>query len=339
MRPSDKHIDSEELDALLRWSSENGSLPKAHADIADHLESCAQCSRKVAEYSWLLENLSNKASADLRNSNLCVVGENVDWREVASGRWPELRAKQLISHASLCDQCGPLLRAATSLNREQARDEKVETAPSARDARLTSSSAWHWRHWALSAALLLVVIAALSLFRSLPRPRLSGQELAEVAVSTQQQFSEEHSPFDFTSESQQTLNEWLKRSLDYSVVLPESPLLPGESRPYRLEGARLAEIRGRKVAFLTYNIQPGVTSLMVAPASLAIASGGTEAHFKKVTFHYAMVRGYKVVTWSQHGLTYALVSSEGNNTQKSCMVCHSSMRDRDLSETPTPLQN
>ena len=38
-----------------------------------------------------------------------------------------------------------------------------------------------------------------------------------------------------------------------------------------------------------------------------------------------------------HGLTYALVSQEGNNTQRSCTVCHSAMRDRDLSQTPTPL--
>jgi hypothetical protein len=39
-----------------------------------------------------------------------------------------------------------------------------------------------------------------------------------------------------------------------------------------------------------------------------------------------------------NGLTYALVSEEGNDTQKSCMVCHSAMRDRDLSHTPTPLR-
>jgi hypothetical protein len=33
-----------------------------------------------------------------------------------------------------------------------------------------------------------------------------------------------------------------------------------------------------------------------------------------------MVQGYKVVTWSIHGLTYGLVSREGNQTQQSCMV-------------------
>jgi len=50
-----------------------------------------------------------------------------------------------------------------------------------------------------------------------------------------------------------------------------------------------------------------------------------------------MVGDYKVVTWSQHGLTYAQVSQEGKSTQQSCMVCHSAMRDRDLTQIPTPL--
>ena len=47
--------------------------------------------------------------------------------------------------------------------------------------------------------------------------------------------------------------------------------------------------------------------------------------------------GYKVVSWSLKGRTYALVSHESNTTQRSCMVCHSAMGDRDLTQTPTPL--
>jgi hypothetical protein len=81
----------------------------------------------------------------------------------------------------------------------------------------------------------------------------------------------------------------------------------------------------------------GPASLIIAPYAVSVASGGVEAHFNKLTFHYRTVEGLKVVTWSQHGLTYALVSQEGGATQKSCMVCHSAMRDRDLTNTPTPL--
>ena len=100
-------------------------------------------------------------------------------------------------------------------------------------------------------------------------------------------------------------------------------------------------VGGQAAAYIAYQMQAGSASLpvslMVTPNSVAVASGGVEVNFKKVTFHYGMVAGYRVVTWSLHGLTYALVSQEGNKSQRSCMVCHSAMRDRDLSQTPAPL--
>jgi hypothetical protein len=99
----------------------------------------------------------------------------------------------------------------------------------------------------------------------------------------------------------------------------------------------LVRFGGKTAAYIAYQMQTGLVSLIVTPDSVAVASGGAEVAFKKVRFHYGMVEGYKVVTWSLHGLTYALVSQEGNSTQRSCMVCHSAMRDRDLSQTPTPL--
>ncbi len=96
---------------------------------------------------------------------------------------------------------------------------------------------------------------------------------------------------------------------------------------------------GRKTAaYIAYQMQTGPVSLIVTNDSVAVASEGVQVDFEKVSFHYATVEGYKVVTWSVHGLTYALVSQEGNSTQRSCMVCHSAMRDRDLSQTPTPLR-
>ena len=141
---------------------------------------------------------------------------------------------------------------------------------------------------------------------------------------------------DVRSDSQQTLNEWLKEKSPFSLALPASPAVPGEKRPYRLEGARLLPVAGKTAAYIAYEVQASPASLMVVPDSVAVASGGVEAEFTKVSFHYRMVEGYKAVTWSVHGLTYALVSQEGTGTQRSCMVCHSAMRDRDLSQYADP---
>jgi hypothetical protein len=126
------------------------------------------------------------------------------------------------------------------------------------------------------------------------------------------------------------------------VALPASPGETEEERPFYLEGAQLVRVGDKAAAYIAYQVkmpslQTAAASLIVTPDSVAVASGGIEAAFKKVSFHYATVQRYKVVTWSVHGLTYALVSEEGTSTQRSCMVCHSAMKDRDLSQTPAPL--
>lgn len=102
------------------------------------------------------------------------------------------------------------------------------------------------------------------------------------------------------------------------------------------------QVANNKAGFIAYQVQTTISqlssaSLMVLPDSVAVASGGMKVDFKKVSFHYAIVEGYRVVTWSVHGLTYALVSQERNDTQRSCMVCHSGLGDRDLSRTPIPV--
>ena len=182
-------------------------------------------------------------------------------------------------------------------------------------------------------AMALTVVALLVSMRP-----LSGSKFAEFAVSTHRQHAQGNLVLDVRSDSQQVLNEWLKAKSPFSLALPVSPLAPGEERPYRLEGARLVQVgRSKRAVYIAYQMQTGPVSLMVTPASVAVASGGVKVDFKKVSFHYRMVEGYRVVTWSLRGRTYALVSQEGNSRQQSCMVCHSPMRDRDLSQTPTPL--
>jgi len=280
----------------------------------------------------------------------CPKGEDVDWHEVASGLWPELKATQLIMHAALCDHCGPLLRAAASVDNDPApREERLLAElkspsrpviqgqpqpvpnPSPRWRRLL-----RWNVFVPATALILIVGVLSTMPRSLPTP-VSGSEYAKFAVNIHKQHAKGSLALDVRVDSQQTLNEWLKANSKFSLALPASPLVPGEERPYRLEGARMLQIGGKTAAYIAYQMQSGPVSLMVTPHSVAVASGGVEVSFKKVTFHYGMVDGYKVVTWSLHGLTYALVSQEGNTTQQSCMVCHSAMRDRDLSHTPAPL--
>lgn len=355
-RPFDKHIDTQELNALVPGSVETGPephglSPDAVRDAERHVKSCRDCSGKVSKYRELVNRSANVAVSEVAPPG-ADCPKDIDWHEVAAGLWPELKAKQLIMHAALCDHCGPLLRAATSVDDVATPEEekllaelKAPTRPAFIPQRVPPApSPRRFMRW-LAPALALIVVAFVvvstrppSSIKSLSGKSLSGQQFAEFAVTAHKQHDRGSLALDVHSDSQQELNEWLKAKAPFSLALPASPAVPGEERPYRLQGARLVQAGGKTAVFVAYQMQSGEVSLMVAPDSVAVASGGVEADFKKVSFHYRTVEGFKVVTWSLHGNTYALVSQEGNSTQRSCMVCHSAMRDRDLSQTPTPLR-
>ena len=359
-RPFDKHIDNKELNALVPSSSETGQevhglSPDAVREAERHLQSCGDCSRKVSQYRQLVNRLSNVVVSEAAPPEVdCPEDNDVDWHEVGAGLWPELKATQLIMHAALCDHCGPRLRAATSVDDDATpQEEKLLAqlkAPSrpvmkaAREPMPPDSGprpAWrqflNWKVFVPALAMMVMVGVLITRPPSSPTP-LSGPKFAEFAVRTHRQRAQGSLALDVRSDSQQTLNEWFKAKSPFSLALPASPAAPGEERPFRLEGARLVQVGGKTAAYIAYQMQTGLVSLVVTPDAVAVASGGVEVDYKKVSFHYRTVEGYKVVTWSLHGQTYALVSQEGNSTQRSCMVCHSAMRDRDLSETPTPLR-
>jgi anti-sigma factor RsiW len=350
-RPFDKHIDTEELKALVARFTEaepepHGLSPDAVREVERHVTSCPDCSGKVSKYRELMDRSSNMVVSEVAPPGPdCPNDKDVDWHEVAAGMWPELKAKQLIMHAALCHHCGPLLRAATSVDDDPTSEEeellaglKAPSRPDSVPQRVPQPpTPRRFLRWLVPALALIVIAFAIG-----TRPRLStpfsGAKFDEFAVKAHRQHAQGNLALDIHSDSQEALNEWLKAKSPFYLALPASPPVPGEERPYHLQGARLVPAGGKTAVYIAYQMQSGPVSLMVAPDSVAVASGGVEVNSKKVSFHYRTVEGFKVVTWSQHGNTYALVSQEGNSTQRSCMVCHSAMRDRDLSQTPTPLR-
>ena len=354
-RRLDKHIDNEELHALVPSRSEGGHeehglSPEAIRECKNHVRSCPECSSKVRKY-WLLVNPIPPSKPALPGID-CP--EDIDWYEVAAGLWPEPKATQLMMHAALCEHCGPLLRAATRMEYDPTPQEEKQLAvlkpPSCPDA--SPLKVWRpqldqFMKWLVPAVALLLIAAFLGT-RPLSSARLSGPQFAEFAVDTHRRHEQGSLALDLHSDSQEALNEWMKTKSRLPLALPVSPAVTGEASPYRWMVRGCCKSAARPPFSLPTNrksptyrrptTRTGDASLIVAPDSVAIASAGVEAHFKKITFHYSIVKRYRVVTWSQHGLTYALVSQEGNSTQRSCMVCHSAMKDRDLSQTPTPLR-
>lgn len=352
-RPFGKHIDEQELNALVPSCADEGQraygpLSTSMGEAERHVAYCAECRRKVAQYCQLLDRRPVRAAEMQVPQADCPA--DIDWDEVAAGLWPELRAQQLMAHAAQCPHCGPLLRATVSDDEPTAQEAqflaqlKAPSRPLLQETRESIPANQHFAIWrllrgwkvVLPAGALVVLIALLSAARFSSSP-LSGSDLAQFAASTHEQHSQGRLALDFHFDSQRLLNEWVHEKSALSLALPLSTEVPGEELPYRIEGARLVEFHNKTSIYIAYQMQANPVSLIVTPVSVAIASGGVEAAFNKVSFHYYTIHKYKVVTWSVHGLTYALVSQEGNRTQRSCMVCHSAMKDRDLTDTPTPL--
>jgi anti-sigma factor RsiW len=355
-RPLEKHIDNQELHALVPSRAEAPrEVPGlSRDDVREaqlHVRSCLDCGKKVWKYWLLLNRMSIVDTGTAPPGPDCPKEDDVSWYELASGLWPEFKAAQLIKHAALCDHCGPLLRAATRMEYfpTPGEEQLVEGLRARFTAVPIPAQAPHlplrqFVKWLAPVLSIIVIVGVWAARSSMSPRRLSGPEMAQFAVTTHRRHAGGALPLEVQTNSEQTLNQWFNAKSSFTVALPASNSVAEGNQPYRLLGARFVPIEGKNAAFIAYQM-PGthtplaVVSLMITPDTVALAGGGVQAQFTKVSFHYSRLDGYKVVTWSVHGLTYALVSQEDDTTQRSCMVCHSSMRDRDLTHTSTPLRH
>jgi hypothetical protein len=199
-RPLGKHIDDQELDALVPSGHDScGPSPDSVREAIRHVESCAGCSRKVSEYRQLVNRLSKMAVSEVAAAGLgCPHDHDVDWHEVTAGLWPELKAKQLIMHAAICAYCGPLLRAATNVSDDASPEEERlltqlktpsypmvqtgrEAIQSCAEARPTWRLLLQWKMLVPTLAL-LVTVGLISTNAPSSRVPLSGPKFAEFAL-------------------------------------------------------------------------------------------------------------------------------------------------------------
>jgi anti-sigma factor RsiW len=149
----------------------------------------------------------------------------------------------------------------------------------------------------------------------------------ETAVATHRSYMDGRFPLELHSDSPEQVTAWFGDKVPFPFRLPREEST-SDSRPaYQLTGASLVSYRGKPAALVSYQRQNEKISLVVASAVDAVVAGGEEVRSGKLTFHYRTAEGLNVVTWTTHGLSYALVSSVSGPARESCMVCHQSMAD------------
>ena len=192
---------------------------------------------------------------------------------------------------------------------------------------------------AAAAALLLLLLPLLvwRAFRQSTTPAgRSPSNFALMAADTHLRHMRGQLPLEMETGSPQQISSWFMNKVNFSVKLPNYQESSGQDKLYTLEGARLVYYQNEYAAYVAYKMKERPISLVITSDSVARPSGGEEIQARGLTFHYNAIDGLKVLTWSDRGLTYALVSDLEERGQQSCIVCHEGTKDRDLLEPLKP---
>jgi anti-sigma factor RsiW len=190
------------------------------------------------------------------------------------------------------------------------------------------------------AASLLLLLLPLLVWRIVKQSNTPAVRVASsfalMAADTHLRHIRGQLPLETESADPQQISSWFLNKVNFKVKLPNYQESSGQEKVYMLEGARLVNYQNDYAAYVAYRMKERPISLVITSDSAAHPSGGEEIQARGLTFHYNAIDGLKVLTWSDRGLTYALVSDLEERGQQSCIVCHEGTKDRDLLEPLKP---
>ena len=281
-------------------------------------------------------------------------------RRVLSFLENHLRGQELDdfrTHVEDCSNCRAKVEAERSLSQLLRRSRPLYSAPPALRARVAAAVEQHadadpalanggfyegllrmlgsgWADPARRVArlrLLAVSLAVMAIFLAFAPSvvrQVRAANYVEAAVATHRSCLDGDLPLELHSNSPEQVTAWFSDKVPFPFRLPKAQVAPDSLPAYQLTGASLVKYRGKPAALVTYQKQKEKISLLVASADSAVVAGGEEVPSGKLTFHYRTDEGFNVVTWTNHGLSYALVSSVSGPARESCMVCHQSIADQ-----------
>jgi len=256
-------------------------------------------------------------------------------------------------HLRVCAECQKRVEEEKALSRFFEKTTPLYTAPAELRARiaalpsgephsrssllikLQATAAWigdqiqqplHWgtRRWRTALCAVLIAFISVGVFRSLLQ-EARARDYVEAAVAAHRDTLAGRLPLEIQSDAPEAVTRWAGERVSYHFQLPTPQNVPHGGSGFRLAGARLVELtRGRGV-MVAYHRPDQTVSLLIAPANTAVVSGGEEVQDGRLLFHYRNHAGFNVITWNNHGLAYALVSSVSGQARQSCLVCHGSL--------------
>jgi len=180
--------------------------------------------------------------------------------------------------------------------------------------------------WKLLAAMTLILILTLVFIPGAVQ-RVRAKDYVEAATAIHRSYRDGVLPLQCRSRSPEAVTDWFAGKTSFHVQLPTSQFVPKGKTVYWLTGGRLVSYKGNPAALVAYETPTEKISLLVASEKFVVVAGGEEVRSGNLTFHYQSEANFEVITWTNHGLAYALVSSLMGSPQHSCLVCHQNMAD------------
>jgi anti-sigma factor RsiW len=180
--------------------------------------------------------------------------------------------------------------------------------------------------WRVLAPAAVAIALCLAVVPNIER-RVQAGSYVETAIATHRSYVNGNLQPGLESSSPEKVTAWFAGKVPFEFRLPAAESASDKSLAYRLKGAALVNYKGSPAALVTYATLNDKISLLVDSSKSAVVAGGDEIRFGKLTFHYYNDSGFRVITWSNHGLSYALVSSVSGPARASCLVCHQNMAD------------
>jgi anti-sigma factor RsiW len=159
--------------------------------------------------------------------------------------------------------------------------------------------------------------------------RVRAMDYVEAATEIHRSYLGGALPLQCRSHSPEAITAWFAGKTPFHFQLPFQSVPNGQA-VYWLAGARLVAYKGSPAALIAYETPTEKITLLVASSKSAVVGGGEEVRSGSLTFHYRSGANSEVITWTNHGLAYALVSPLTGSPKHSCLVCHQNMADQNL---------
>ena len=193
-------------------------------------------------------------------------------------------------------------------------------------ARQRQSARHRTRNWGACIAAALLVSVSLILVHEILK-RTSASSYTEAAMAAHRGFVDGSLPLEVQSDSPSVVSAWFAGRVPFNFRLPSPQERSPHARVFELTGGRLVNYKGDNVALVGYQMKQLKISILVSSSRSVAATGGEEIPSGGIVFHYRRHGSFNVITWSNHGLTYTLVSSLPGFGRQSCLVCHQDMND------------